>query len=465
LACKEIVRRTDKVIPRYTTEEMAEIWSEETRFRIWLEIEVAILEAWAREGMVSRDSLKRLKQEMAVSIERIRERELATGHEVVAFVRAVAERFPEIARFVHFGVTSSDVMDTAFSVQIQRAGAGILVRLDALLEALKQKALKYRHLPCIGRTHGMYAEPTVFGLRFVRYYLEGLRNRNRLSAALENARYGKVSGAVGNFANVPPEVEAWVCKKVGLKPEPVSSQVIPRDRYAEVLGALTLIGAMIEEIATEVRLLQRSEVGEAEEPFGEEQTGSSAMPHKRNPVVAERLCGLARVLRGNLMAHLESLALWHERDISHSSVERVVFPDSFALADYMLKEITAIINGLKVNPEAVRRNLEQALDSAFSGRLLLEIIRKGETRDQAYRIVQTLAFKAAHQAQTQGKRRARKAASRMTALERLVRRDPTLSRLFTPEEVTQIFNVDYYLRYVDEMYRRAGLIPEGFNRK
>jgi adenylosuccinate lyase len=449
------------MIPRYQTPEMAEIWDDRERFRIWLEIEIAILEGWAGEGLIPNATMGRLKHEMGVSLERIREREEATGHEVVAFIGAVAERFPETARFVHFGVTSSDVMDTAFSVQIQRAGAVLLKRLDVLLDGLRAQAIKYRDLPCIARTHGMFAEPSSFGLRFVRFYLEGQRHRGRLVRALENARYGKVSGAVGTFANVPPAVEALVCKKLGLLPEPVSSQIVPRDRYAEVLAVLALIGAMVEAVATEVRLLQRSEVGEAEEPFGEEQTGSSAMPHKRNPVISERLCGLARVLRGNLTAQLESVALWHERDISHSSVERVVFPDSFALADYMLKELSAIVKGLRVNTERVRQNLEAALDSAFSGRLLLELIKKGQTREDAYKTVQRLAFRAQESAHHQGDTRSKAGrpatALRMTALESLVQKAPRLSRLFTSAQIRDIFSVHYYLKYVPEIYRRAGL--------
>ncbi|MHA2620490.1 MAG: adenylosuccinate lyase [bacterium JZ-2024 1] len=442
------------MIPRYQTPEMTAIWGDRERFRIWMDIELAVLEGWAKEGLVSRSAITRLKRDLTVNLERIREREASTGHEVVAFIGAVAEKFPEIAGFVHFGITSSDVMDTAFSVQIQRAGKVLLNRLNGLLEALKEKAIQYQNLPCIGRTHGMFAEPTIFGLRFVRYYLEGQRNADRLKRALENARYGKVSGAVGNFANVPPSVEAFVCRRLGLNPEPVSSQIVPRDRYAEVLAAIALIGAMVEEIATEIRLLQRSEVGEAEEPFGEEQTGSSAMPHKRNPVIAERLCGLARVLRANLMAQLESIALWHERDISHSSVERIVFPDSFALADYMLMEMTTILRGLRVHKDRVRENLRAALDSAFSGRLLLELIRKGETRESAYKVVQRLAFEAQALARTQTDK-----SDRFTsALERLVRQDPQVSRRFSSDEIRDIFRIDSYLKYVPELYRRAGIV-------
>lgn len=447
------------MIPRYQTPEMAEIWDDRTRFRIWQEIEIAILEGWAKEGLIPKTSLRRLAREMEVSLERIREREESTRHEVVAFIEAAAEKFPEVARFVHFGVTSSDIMDTALSVQIQRAGAIILDRLDGLSDALRKQSLKYRDLPCVGRTHGMFAEPTSFGLRFVRFYMEARRNRERMAQALKNARYGKVSGAVGNFANVPPSIEAFVCKKMGLLPEPVASQVVPRDRFAEVLAVLALVGAMVGEIATEIRLLQRSEVGEVEEPFGEEQTGSSAMPHKRNPVISERLCGLARILRGNLLAELESLALWHERDISHSSVERIVFPDSFSLADYMLKELTAIISGLKVHPDRIRQNLDAALDSAFSGRLLLELVRKGMTRDNAYKIVQKLAFQAQELAPAKSTPRL-KSGKRIPALESLVRQDKRLRRLFTASELRDIFSLQYYLKYVPEIYRRAGLVSE-----
>jgi adenylosuccinate lyase len=385
-----------EVIPRYTREEMGRVWSDANRFAKWLEVELAATETLAEAGQVPKEAAARIRSKARVDVARILEIESRVKHDVIAFTMAVSESIgdPAAARWLHYGLTSNDVVDTAQALLIRDASGLIDRGLVQFGEVLARRAQEFRHTPQIGRTHGIHAEPITFGLKVANWWSECRRNLERFRAAAKQMAVGKISGAVGNCAHLGTDIEEKICRRLGLEAAAVSSQILGRDRHANYLSALALIAAMLEKIALEIRHLQRTEVREAEEPFGEEQRGSSAMPHKRNPVACEQVCGLARVVRANAHAAFEDVALWHERDISHSSVERIILPDSTILADYMLVRMTDIVGNLRVFPERMRRNLEETRGLVFSGQLLLDLVEKGMPRDDAYKAVQENAMAA-----------------------------------------------------------------------
>ena len=381
------------MIPRYTNPEMGRIWSDQRKYETWLRVEVAAAEAMAATGLVPEAAARDIAACAAVRAERVEEIEQVTQHDVIAFTTAVAEQVGPSARWLHFGLTSSDVLDTALALQMREACGLILDDLDGAVAAVGERAREHRDTPMIGRTHGVHAEPMTFGLKLALWHAELGRARTRLERAREVVNVGKISGAVGTYAHLEPEIERRVCGALGLTPAPVASQIVQRDRHAELLGAMAITGASIEKFALEVRGLQKTEIGEVEEGFAKGQKGSSAMPHKRNPIGCEQLTGLARVLRANAMAALENVALWHERDISHSSVERVVIPDSFIVLDHMLRRFTRIVRGLVVHPERMRENLERSRGAVFSGTVLLELAQRGVSRERAYAWVQRAAMR------------------------------------------------------------------------
>jgi len=382
------------VIPRYTRPEMARIWNDENRFRTWLAVEVAATETLAEAGLVPKDAAKAIKERADFRVERIHEIEAEVRHDVIAFTTAVAEIVGPHARWFHYGLTSNDVVDTAQALLIRQSSQVIAQDLQRLAEVLERRAWEFKDTPMVGRTHGVHAEPITFGFKIANWYSETQRNIARFMAAAEDMRVGKFSGAVGVFAHLTPELEEKICARLGLKAAAVSSQVIQRDRHAHYLGTLAVIASTLDKIATEIRHLQRTEVREAEEFFSEKQKGSSAMPHKRNPVTCEQISGLARVVRSNAQAGLENVALWHERDISHSSAERVILPDSTTLADYLLSKTSNLIDTMFVYPERMRANLESTRGLIFSGQLLLDLVENGVSREDAYRAVQSHAMRA-----------------------------------------------------------------------
>ena len=385
------------MIPRYTGKEMGAIWTETRRYEAWLEVELAVTDALADAGVVPAGDARTLRERAAFDVARIEEIEQTTQHDVIAFTTAVAEKAGPSARWLHFGLTSSDVLDTALALQMRAACDLILSRVDDLLAAVRTRAEEHRDTPMIGRTHGVHAEPMTFGVKLALWYAELQRGRTRVVRAREAVAVGKISGAVGMFAHLDPSIEEAVCRTLGLEPAPVSSQVIQRDRHAELLSALAILAATLEKCALEIRGLQKTEIGEVEEPFGRGQKGSSAMPHKRNPIGCEQIVGLARLIRGNAMAAMENVALWHERDISHSSVERVILPDSFIAVDHMLRRFTRIVSGMVVYPERMRENLGRSRGVVFSGSVLLELARRGISREQAYEWVQRNAMRSFHE--------------------------------------------------------------------
>lgn len=427
------------MIERYTRPRMAELWGEENKLRKWLEVELAACEGWAKVGVIPEEDLKEIKEKARVDPERVRALERETKHDVAAFVMHLEESVGRAGRWIHFGLTSYDVVDTALALLLKEALGVILEDLEELMAVLREKAFRYKDTPMIGRTHGVHAEPITFGMKLALWYDEMERNRQRISRARDGISVGKVSGAVGTYAHVPPEVEAHVCERLGLKPAP-ASQVISRDRHAEVMAALAVLAASIEKVALEIRHLQRTEVLEAEEPFSEGQKGSSAMPHKRNPVGCENLCGLARVVRGNLMAALENIALWHERDISHSSVERIILPDTTTLLDYMLWRLTGILRGLVVYPERMEENLMRTRGLIFSESLMLKLIQKGLLRQEAYRIVQ---------------RNAMEAWQKGGDFKELVKGDPEISRILSESEIEECFSLTRHLAHVNFFFEKV----------
>jgi adenylosuccinate lyase len=382
------------VIPRYTRPEIGAVWTPQAKFESWLEVELAATEAWAAEGAVPEEAAREAREKAAFTVEAVEEREKVTDHDVAAFVDVVAGSVGEHGRWIHYGLTSSDVLDTALALQLRKAGKVILAGACAYRDALVERALEHRDTLCVGRTHGVHAEPTTFGLRLAGFAFEADRNLDRLEEAFAQLAFGKLSGAVGTYASVPPAVEARVMQKLGLGREDVATQVIPRDRHAELLSAIAIAGAGLERFATEVRNLQKTEVREVEEPFAAGQKGSSAMPHKRNPIRTERITGLARVLRGYSQAGIENVALWHERDISHSGAERVILPDATILLDYMQDLAAKVAAGMKVNEERMRENLGLTYGALFSQRALTALVEAGMTRDDAYRVVQESAQRA-----------------------------------------------------------------------
>jgi adenylosuccinate lyase len=419
---------------------MTRIWSEERKFALWLEIEVLAAEALAAHGEVPPSAVETLRHLPPVDPARVRELERTSQHEVIAFLSALAEKGGDPVRYLHLGMTSSDVMDTAYAVQLSEA-AGLLLRdLDHLLDTVRGQALRHKDQPMIGRTHGIHAEPITLGLKIAHWHAELARGRSRLERARQEVAYGKLSGAVGTFAHLRPEVEAHVCERLGLVPEPLATQVVPRDRHAAFFTTLSLLASSIERIAVEFRHLQRSEVLEVLEPFGRGQKGSSAMPHKRNPILTENLCGLARLIRGYGQVALDNVPLWHERDISHSSAERVIGPDATIAMDFMLSRLATVIEGMEVRPESMQRNLELTGGALFSEALLLALVRKGFSRDAAYALVQPHALAAS--------------AGRGTFLA-LVLGDPSIRRALPEEEIRAIIDVEHALRYVDTLFERV----------
>ncbi|MBV9742391.1 MAG: adenylosuccinate lyase [Acidobacteriia bacterium] len=433
------------MISRYTRPEMGRIWSDQNKFQQWLEVELAASEALADLGVVPQESARLLRRYAGFEVARIFEIENEVKHDVIAFTTAVSEIMArgghaEASRWLHYGLTSNDIVDTAQALQLQQAAAILLQDLEDLARVLQRRACEFRHTVQIGRTHGVHAEPITFGLKLANWYDEARRDLARLRAAAEELRVGKMSGAVGTYGHIGPEVEERICARLGLKPAPITSQVIARDRHANFVSVLALIGALCERIALEVRHLQRTEVREAEEYFSKGQKGSSAMPHKRNPVTAEQICGLARVMRGNSVAALENLALWHERDISHSSVERVILPDSTILAAYLLTKTTQLVDRLVVYPERMRRNLEMTKGLVFSGQLLLDLAAAGMLREDAYRIVQGHAMRAW---ESDGDFRA------------AIEADPEIRRVLTPEQIAEAFSLERQLKNVDGIFERV----------
>ncbi|MCI0548932.1 MAG: adenylosuccinate lyase [Candidatus Rokubacteria bacterium] len=431
------------MIERYSRPEMAVIWSLEAKYESWLRVELAVCEAYARRGLIPADALGRIKARAAVSPARIAEVEATTRHDVIAFLTNLEEALGADSRYVHLGLTSSDVVDTAQALQLQQATELLLAGLERFRATLRGQALAHRRTLCVGRSHGVHAEPMVFGLKPLLWYTEAGRNLDRLRRARETVRVGKISGAVGTFAHVDPDVEEEVCRLLGLEPAPVSTQIVQRDRHAEFCATLAIIAASLEKVALEIRSLQRTEVREVEEPFVAGQKGSSAMPHKRNPVAAEQVCGLARIVRANAQAALEDVALWHERDISHSSVERVILPDSTCLVDYMLHQMTRIIDGLEVYPERMRENLDRSFGLVFSQQVLLRLAETGLSRQQAYEIVQRNAMRAWRE---------------RVSFRDLLAVDPDVAGRLRPETLAACFDPGWYLRNIDAIYRRAGLV-------
>ncbi|PFG74956.1 adenylosuccinate lyase [Tepidiforma thermophila] len=430
------------MIPRYSRPEMAAIWTDEAKYRRWLDVEIAACEAWAELGQIPREAAEKIRRDAKFDVAKINEYLAITHHDVTAFLRSVADSLGEEGRYVHFGLTSSDVWDTATALQLRDASDILLADIDALLAVLERQARAHRDTLCVGRTHGVHAEPTTFGLKLAVWVDEMRRNRARLVAAREMVAVGAISGTVGTHASVPPKVEELVCAKLGLGIEAASTQVIQRDRHAQFVTTLAIIGASLEKFATEIRALQKTEVREAEEPFDEGQTGSSAMPHKRNPELCERITGLARVLRGYAVTAMENVALWHERDISHSSTERIVFPDATLVLDYMLNLFTGIMDRLRVYPEHMRENLERSYGLVFSQRVLLALIETGLSRQDAYAIVQRNAMRAWNE--------------RVPFLDLLLA-DPDVTSRISEAELRGLFDYGYYLKNIGATFERLGL--------
>ena len=430
------------MIARYTLPRMGRLWSDARRFQTMLQVEILACEAMAKQGLIPPKALATIKRRARVTPRRIQAIEARTRHDVIAFLANLRESVGPVARFVHLGLTSSDVLDTSLAVLMRDAATILLGDLERLSAALAIQARRHKMTAMVGRTHGVHAEPTTFGLKMALFYDEMQRHRVRLQEARATISVGKISGSVGTYANVDPAVEAYVCGRLGLEPAAISTQIVQRDRHAQYLTTLALVGATCEKIATEIRHLQRTEVLEAEEPFHEGQKGSSAMPHKRNPVVCERIVGLARLLRGHALAAMENIALWHERDISHSSVERVIVPDSTIALDYMLTQLTDVIAGLNVYPRRMRENLERTKGLICSERVLLALVRRGVDRRRAYDIVQACALKA--WADTRD-------------FKTLLARDPTVRRCLSAKELTACFDHAAQLRHVDRIFARLGL--------
>ncbi len=428
------------MIERYTRESMARIWTEENKLAKWLDVEIAICEAYAKLGLIPADDLQTIIAKARFDVKRVQEIEQETRHDVVAFIQALSEAIGPASKWVHMGVTSSDILDTAFSCLLKEAADLILEDIANLMTVLKERAFQYKTVPMIGRTHGIHAEPITFGLKMAHFYDEMRRNLERLQAARSRLACGKISGAVGTYAHVPPSVEAYVCNKLGLTPCPISTQIVPRDYYAEFFTTLAIIGSSVEKLATEIRHLQRTEVSEAEEQFAKGQTGSSAMPHKRNPIGSENLSGLARLLRGYAVAALENIPLWHERDISHSSVERVIAPDATILIDYMLARLTNLYRNLAVYPEKMKSNMEITRGLYHSEAVLLSLVTKGLTRQEAYKITQRIAMACY--------------SGHLDFVGEL-KKDAELARYLSAKEIESITSNQHYFTHVETIFARV----------
>lgn len=431
------------MIERYTLKEIGEIWTEQNRWATILEIEVLACEAMAELKMIPEEVAKNIRQKASFDVKRIQEIEETTRHDVIAFLTNVAEYVGDDAKYIHMGMTSSDVLDTALSVQLKQAGELILEKLVALDKILKEKSLQYKDVIMMGRSHGVHAEPVTFGLKMALWYTENQRNIARMKDAIQTISVGQISGAVGTFANIPPQIEEYVCAKLGLEPALVSTQIIQRDRHAHYLATLAVIASTLDKFATEFRHLQRTEVLEVEEPFGKGQKGSSAMPHKRNPVMGERISGLARLIRGNSVVALENVALWHERDISHSSAERVILPDSTITLYYMLDQMIKIIKDMKVNADNMKENVEKTLGLIFSQRVMLALVEKGLAREKAYVMTQ---------------RNAMRAWDEKKEFKSLVLGDEEIMTYLTKAEIENLFDYGYHLKNVDYILKRAGIL-------
>jgi len=430
------------MIERYTLPQMGAIWTEESKLNNWLQIEIAACEAWAQLGRIPAEAVEVIKAKACFDVERVKEIEAEVRHDVIAFLTNVAENVGDESKYIHLGMTSSDILDTGLAMQMRDSADIILRKLESLQEAIGEKARQYKYTLNIGRTHGVHGEPTTFGLKMALWYTEMQRNIERLKEARRVIAYGAISGAMGNFAHLEPQVEEYVCRKLGLEPCPVSTQIIQRDRHAQFLTTLAVIGSSLEKMATEIRNLQRTEILEVEEPFAKGQKGSSAMPHKRNPMMSERVAGLSRVLRGNALAALENVSLWHERDLTHSSVERVIIPDSCIVLDYMLEKFTGIVRGLVVYEENMQKNIERTRGLVFSQELMLALVGKGMLREDAYRLVQGHAM----ESWTKG-----------LDFRELVFQDQEIAGRLAPEELDQVFSYDIYREKVDYIFQRCGL--------
>ena len=433
------------MIKRYTRAAMGRIWTEESKYRCWLQVEAAASAVLAEDGVIPHDAADAIARKASVSVDRIHEIEAEVKHDVIAFTTAVAESLKkqgldDQSRWLHYGLTSNDVVDTAQALQVKEASDLICRGIESLMLVLRRRAVEFKFTPTIGRTHGIHAEPTTFGLKLLNWYAEMRRNLTRFEAAAEGMRVGKLSGAVGTFGHLKPEHEERICERLGLQPAPVATQVIQRDRHAAYIGTLAILGSTLDKIAVELRHLQRTEVREAQEYFSEKQKGSSAMPHKKNPITGEQISGLARVLRANSQAALENVALWHERDISHSSVERVIFPDSTILADYLLFKMTDLVDRLLVYPERMKKNLESTGGLIFSGQLLLDLAEAGMLREEAYRLVQGYAMRAWKDD---------------LVFRDEVARDPRISSLLSPEKLAKTFDYTRQLGNVDAIFKRV----------
>lgn len=428
------------MISRYTREEMGRIWEAENRFNKWLKIEILVCEALAELGEVPRKAVKNIQEKAGFDIKRIEEIEKVTKHDVIAFLTCVGESVGEDSRYIHMGLTSSDILDTSLAIMLREAANVVIADLEDLLSLLKKKAYQYKDTVMIGRTHGVHAEPITFGMKMALWYDETMRNLDRMKKAKDTISYGKISGAVGTFSFIPPFVEEYVCQRCDLKPASISSQIIQRDRHAEYLATLAIIASSVDKFATEIRHLQRTEVFEAEEFFSRGQKGSSAMPHKRNPVLSENLSGLARVVRANSMAALENIPLWHERDISHSSGERIILPDSTIIVDFMLNRLIGIIDGLQVYPENMLKNLHRLNGLTFSQGLLLRLARKGISREDAYQMVQKNAMRVWEEG---------------VDFRGLILQDKAIMEILTEDEVEACFDLNQYLRHIDEIFERV----------
>ncbi|WP_243290983.1 adenylosuccinate lyase [Bacillus sp. FJAT-47783] len=430
------------MIERYTRPEMGAIWTEENRFNAWLEVEILACEAWAELGVIPKEDVKKLREHASFDIARIKEIEEETRHDVVAFTRAVSETLGEERKWVHYGLTSTDVVDTALSYLLKQANDILLKDIENFVDILKNKALEHKYTVMMGRTHGVHAEPTTFGLKMALWYEEMKRNLERFKRAKEEIEFGKISGAVGTYANIDPFVEQYVCEKLGLKAAPISTQTLQRDRHAEYVATLALIATSIEKFAVEIRGLQKSETREVEEFFAKGQKGSSAMPHKRNPIGSENMTGIARVVRGMMMTAYENVPLWHERDISHSSAERIILPDVTIALNYMLNRFGNIVKNLTVFPENMKRNMDKTLGLIYSQRVLLALINTGMTREEAYDLVQPKAMEAW---------------DRQVPFRELIEAEENITSRLTKEQIDDCFDYNYHLKNVDVIFERCGL--------
>ena len=430
------------MIERYTRPEMGAIWTDEKKYECWLAVEIAADEAWSKLGHIPAEDVEKIKQNAKFSVDRIKEIEAVTHHDVIAFTRTVSESLGPEKKWVHYGLTSTDVVDTAQGYQLKQANDILRKDIQDFIDILAKRALEFKDTVCRGRTHGIHAEPTTFGLKFARWYSEMKRNQERFEHAARGVEAGKISGAVGTFAEVDPEVEAYVCKKLGLRAQEISTQVLPRDLHAEYIAAIALVATSLENIATEIRSLQRTEIHEVEEHFAKGQKGSSAMPHKRNPIGSENICGMARVLRGNVVTAYEDVTLWHERDISHSGAERVILPDSTIGLDYMLNRMGKILANLDVFPETMKKNMDKTLGLIYSGRVLLKLVESGMSREAAYDLIQPYTAKCW---------------AEQVPFRPLLEADPTIQKQLTKADLDDAFDYHWHLRHVDDIYKRLGL--------